>query len=82
MLTLADLSPGSSARVVDVLGEDGLAARIMEMGIIEGEQIKVLGMAPLGDPMDLEVQGYRLSLRKNEARRVTVVRDSVSSPVA
>ncbi len=82
MLTLADLSPGSSARVVDVLGEDGLAARIMEMGIIEGELITVLGMAPLGDPMDLEVQGYRLSLRKNEARRVTVVRDSVSSPVA
>jgi ferrous iron transport protein A len=82
MLTLADLSPGSSARVVDVLGEDGLAARIMEMGIIEGELITVLGMAPLGDPMDLEVQGYRLSLRKNEARRVTVTRDSVSSPVA
>lgn len=82
MLTLADLSPGSSARVVDVLGEDGLAARIMEMGIIEGELIKVLGMAPLGDPMDLEVQGYRLSLRKNEARRVTVTRDSVSIPLA
>jgi ferrous iron transport protein A len=82
MLTLADLSPGSSARVVDVLGEDGLAARIMEMGIIEGELITVIGMAPLGDPMDLEVQGYRLSLRKNEARRVTVTRDPVSSPVA
>ena len=82
MLTLADLSPGSSARVVDVLGEDGLAARIMEMGIIEGELITVVGVAPLGDPMDLEVQGYRLSLRKNEARRVTVTRDSVSSPVA
>lgn len=82
MLTLADLSPGSSARVVDVLGEDGLAARIMEMGIIEGELITVVGMAPLGDPMDLVVQGYRLSLRKNEARRVTVARDSVSSPVA
>lgn len=82
MLTLADLSPGSSARVVDVLGEDGLAARIMEMGIIEGELVTIVGVAPLGDPMDLEVQGYRLSLRKNEARRVTVTRDSVSSPVA
>lgn len=75
MLTLADIAPGTAARVVDVTGDDNLAARIMEMGIYEGELIKVVGVAPLGDPMDLEVHGYRLSLRKAEARRVTVQTD-------
>jgi ferrous iron transport protein A len=79
MLTLADIRPGQSSRVLDVLGDDSLAARIMEMGIIEGETIKVVGIAPMGDPMDLEVQGYRLSLRKAEARRITVEVDSDSN---
>jgi ferrous iron transport protein A len=79
MLTLADIPPGQSARVLDVLGDDGLTARIMEMGINQGEAIKVIGIAPLGDPMDLEVHGYRLSLRKAEARRITVVVDSDSN---
>ncbi|MFO0942998.1 MAG: ferrous iron transport protein A [Pirellulales bacterium] len=75
MLTLADIAPGKSARVIDVTGDDNLAARIMEMGIYEGELVKVVGIAPLGDPMDLEVQGYRLSLRKAEAKRITVHTD-------
>jgi ferrous iron transport protein A len=79
MLTLADIHPGRSARVLEVLGDDGLAARIMEMGVIEGETVRVIGIAPLGDPMDLEVQGYRLSLRKAEARRITVAVDSDSN---
>lgn len=79
MLTLADISPGCSARVIDVTGDDNLAARIMEMGIYEGELVKVVGVAPLGDPMDLEIHGYRLSLRKAEARRITVHRDTVAS---
>ncbi len=79
MLTLADIAPGCSARVIDVTGDDNLAARIMEMGIYEGELVKVVGVAPLGDPMDLEIHGYRLSLRKAEARRITVHRDTVTS---
>jgi Fe2+ transport system protein FeoA len=44
----------------------------MEMGLIDGQMVRVLGVAPLGDPIDLEVQGFRLSLRKSEAARVTV----------
>lgn len=72
MLTLADIDPGQSVRVLDVLGSDHLAARIMEMGFIEGELVKVVGVAPLGDPLELEIQGYRLSLRKAEARRISV----------
>lgn len=72
MLTLADISVGGSAEVIEVLGDDSLAARIMEMGIVDGQMIKVIGRAPLGDPIELETRGYRLSLRLAEARRVTV----------
>lgn len=72
MLTLAQVAVGQTVRVVEVLGDDHLAARIMEMGLIDGQMVRVLGVAPLGDPIDLEVQGFRLSLRKSEAARVTV----------
>lgn len=72
MLTLANLDVGRSARVVDVIGDDSISVRIMEMGIIEGETVIVVGLAPLGDPMEIEIRGYRLSLRKSEAARVTV----------
>jgi Fe2+ transport system protein FeoA len=44
----------------------------MEMGIIQGEPLRVVGWAPLGDPMEVELRGYRLSLRKAEAARITI----------
>jgi len=72
MLTLSDIGVGNSAVVVEVLGDDSLAMRMMEMGIIDGETLKVVGLAPMGDPMELEIRGYRLSLRRSEARRITV----------
>ncbi len=72
MLTLSDISPGNSAIVEEVLGDDSLSMRIMEMGFVEGIPVKVIGYAPMGDPIEVELRGYRLSLRKDEARRVTV----------
>lgn len=72
MLTLANLDVGRMAQVVDVLGDDSLAVRLMEMGITEGEAVKIVGLAPMGDPMEIEIRGYRLSLRKAEAERITV----------
>lgn len=72
MKTLDALHPGESARVVDVEGNDAVAVRLMEMGLIEGEEIQLLGAAPFGDPLEFLVRGYRLSLRKDEARRVTI----------
>jgi len=56
-----------------VAGDDAIAIRLMEMGLIDGEEIELLGYAPLGDPIEFELRGYRLSLRKNEALRVTIV---------
>jgi len=70
--TLAQLKPGENARVVDVGGESSLQQRILEMGILPGVDVRLIRVAPLGDPMEFEVIGYRLSLRKTEAACVTV----------
>jgi len=70
--TLDTLKAGERARVAEVAGEDAVAIRLMEMGLIEGEEIEHLGTAPLGDPVEFLIRGYRLSLRRTEARRVVV----------
>jgi ferrous iron transport protein A len=72
MTTLDQLARGQTARVVAVRGHDAIAVRLLEMGLIEGEPVAALGAAPLGDPLEFEVCGYRLSLRKAEAQRVEV----------
>ncbi len=69
-MTLAQLPVGASAKVARIEGTDELACRLMEMGLTPGVEIRVVGTAPLGDPLELEVRGYRLSLRKSEADRV------------
>ena len=53
-------------------GVDELSCRLMEMGLTPGVELRVVGVAPLGDPLELELRGYRLSLRKSEAARVDV----------
>jgi ferrous iron transport protein A len=70
--TLDQLDVGQRGRIVDVLGDDGISVRLMEMGLIEGENIEVLGFAPFRDPIEFYVRGYRVSLRADEARRVQV----------
>lgn len=73
MATLDTLKePGKRGRVVDIHGHDGIAIRLMEMGLTEGEEIELLGFAPLGDPIEFQIRGYRLSLRKAEAQRVEI----------
>jgi ferrous iron transport protein A len=74
MNTLDQLRVGDRATIVDISGQDGVAIRLLEMGLTEGEEIEVIGFAPLGDPIEFEVRGYRLSLRANEARRLQVER--------
>jgi len=71
-MTLDQLTRGQRAVVRGVRGEDAISIRLLEMGLVEGEPIAALGAAPLGDPLEFEVCGYRLSLRKTEAQRVEV----------
>lgn len=72
MVTLDTLKVGQRAQVVDVTGDDAISVRLMEMGLIDGVEIEVIGFAPLGDPIEFLVRGYRLSLRAKEAVRVVV----------
>lgn len=72
MPTLNELRLGQRVRIADVAGEDAVAIRLMEMGLTEGEEIELIGVAPLGDPLEFAVRGYRISLRRSEAERVLV----------
>ncbi|WLD87462.1 MULTISPECIES: FeoA family protein [Stomatobaculum] len=67
MKTLKDIPVGSSAVVVKIHGEGALRRRIMDMGITKGTEIYVRKVAPLGDPVEITVRGYELSLRKADA---------------
>jgi len=70
--SLASLPVGSRGRVVQIEGADEISIRLLEMGLTPGTELMILGVAPLGDPLELEVRGYRLSIRKAEAARVEV----------
>lgn len=72
MTTLESLAVGQCAQITEIQGDDAIAVRLMEMGLTEGEAIRVLAVAPLGDPVEYEIRGYRLSLRRTEARRVLI----------
>ncbi len=72
MTSLKEVAVGSTAEVEVVTGSDPTTERLLEMGITPGVHVKVVGTAPLGCPLELEVRGYRLSIRRNEAARVAV----------
>lgn len=66
MQTLREANPGQNVRVVKLHGEGALRRRIMDMGITRGVEIFVRKVAPLGDPVEVTVRGYELSLRKSD----------------
>lgn len=72
MKTLKDIHPGQAARVVRLHGDGPVRRRIMDMGITKGVEIYVRKVAPLGDPMELNVRSYELSLRKADAEMIEV----------
>ena len=72
MKTLKQVKIGGSARVVRLHGEGALRRRIMDMGITRGVEIYVRKVAPLGDPIEVMVRGYELSLRKDDADMIEV----------
>ena len=72
MKTLRDVPVGAVSKVVKIHGEGALKRRIMDMGITKGVQIKVRKVAPLGDPIELNVRGYELSVRKADAEMIEV----------
>ena len=73
MKTLHDIEVGQSATVVKLHGEGALKRRIMDMGLTKGTQVYVRKVAPLGDPVEVTVRGYELSVRKGDAKLIEVV---------
>ena len=72
MKTLKDVKIGKKATVVKLHGEGALRRRIMDMGVTKGVEIYVRKVAPLGDPMEINLRGYELSLRKADAEMIEV----------
>ncbi len=72
MKTLRDVKVGQTVRVVKLHGEGALRRRIMDMGITKGAGIYVRKVAPLGDPVEITVRGYELSIRKGDAECIEV----------
>ena len=72
MNTLKQVRPGETVRVVKLSGESAVKRRIMDMGITKGVEIYVRKVAPLGDPVEVTVRGYELSIRKGDADNIEV----------
>ncbi|MBQ8860492.1 MAG: ferrous iron transport protein A [Ruminococcus sp.] len=72
MKTLKDIKVGDSATVTKLNGQGAVRRRIMDMGITKGVKIDVCKVAPLGDPLEIKVRGYQLSLRKADAEMIEV----------
>ena len=73
MKSLKDVAVGEVCKVVKLHGEGPVKRRIMDMGITKGTLVTVRKVAPLGDPIELTVRGYELSLRRDEAVKIDVV---------
>ena len=72
MKTLKDIKCGESAKVLKLTGDGPVKRRIMDMGITKGVEVYVRKVAPLGDPIEVNVRGYELTLRKEDARMIEV----------
>ncbi len=71
-MTLDELTAGQTARIIDIGGNGPFAQRLMALGLLEGAAISLTRKAIGGDPIEIEVMGYRLSLRREEARKIKV----------
>lgn len=72
MKKLSDLSPGGRGRVTKMGGEPDALRRLMEMGLMRGTAVEVVRRAPLGDPLEVKVRGFMLTLRRTEAEHIEV----------
>ncbi len=71
-MNLARLTPGETARITAIGAIGPLKRRLMDMGVLVGEEVRVVKVAPLGDPIEVKIKNYSLSLRKKEAEGIAV----------
>ena len=72
MRTLKDLKPGDKTKIVKINGGGMVKRRMMDMGIIKGSEVLVEKVAPLGDPVEIKIKGYSLTLRKDDIQKIIV----------
>lgn len=70
---LSSLAPGSAAKVAEINVPPASKPRLMEMGLLIGTSVELVRFAPLGDPVEIKVRGYHLTLRKHEAEQILVI---------
>ncbi|WP_319538205.1 FeoA family protein [uncultured Methanospirillum sp.] len=70
--TVENIAPGTSAVITGIAGDPMIKRRLMEMGVIPGSTLKLIRWAPLGDPAECQIRGYKLSIRRSEAAMITV----------
>lgn len=80
-MTLAELNIGQSATIVDVAGQGTVRQHLLDMGVLPGMFVTLIKYAPMGDPMELRVQGYELTLRREDARHIEVTAETVCAPL-
>lgn len=73
VVLLSQMQVGQSGKVEELTGQDAVCHRLLEMGVTKGVDIQVVRFAPLGDPIDVKIRGYHLSLRRQEAQTIRVV---------
>lgn len=71
-MTIDDLKIGQSGRISNVGGEGALRLRFLDMGLIPGTSVKLQKVAPMGDPIQIQVRGYELTIRREDARKITL----------
>ena len=76
-MTIDDLKIGQSGTIDQVGGEGALRLRFLDMGLIPGTAVKLQKVAPMGDPIQIQVRGYELTIRREDARRITLVEDRI-----
>jgi len=72
METLDSLPAGASATIIELQGDDAATRRLMELGLLPGEPIELIGRAPFGDPLAVLIRGTRIALRSTDARRIRI----------
>lgn len=72
MVSLKELAVGKKGMIVQITAKGSMKKRFLDMGLVQGAQVKVKGKAPMGDPIKVDIKGYNLSLRKKEANEIYV----------
>jgi ferrous iron transport protein A len=73
-MNLRELKVGQKAKVQEINVAGVAKKRMMDMGLTKGTEVEVIGIAPLGDPIEISLRGYKLSIRKNEAENIVLAR--------